>query len=126
MLGKNVERRESRHHAVMDAKRKPLKCANETDYTPGTEKALMLEGEITRLAPGSRGAPVLRRLRCRPIESPGRDTVRRRAVRSAGPRHRPTAVLPPTASSVATAASTFESPSMTHGARSREVLGAIE
>src|SRR2546427_6478314 len=28
--------------------------ANETDYTPGAEKTLMLEGEITRLAPGSR------------------------------------------------------------------------
>ena len=28
--------------------------ANETDYTSGTEKALLLEGEITRLAPGSR------------------------------------------------------------------------
>ncbi len=28
--------------------------ANETDYKPGAEKALMLKGEITRLAPGSR------------------------------------------------------------------------
>ncbi len=28
--------------------------ASETDYTPGAEKALLLEGEITRLAPGSR------------------------------------------------------------------------
>jgi len=28
--------------------------AGETDYTPGTEKALVLDGDITRLAPGSR------------------------------------------------------------------------
>ena len=28
--------------------------ASETDYTPGTEKAVVLDGDITRLAPGSR------------------------------------------------------------------------